>query len=250
MEQPANAAQLTILEASRCASSNHQCDHCAVRAQAFCAALNDGEIGDLARISRHKNYSPGEIIFDQDSQPGRIANIVSGTVKLAKLLPDGRQQIIGFLFPGDFVGHIYGHGQTSFVEAVTDVQICSFPKSELERLSERHGALNNRLFRLSVKRLEEAEQWMLLLGRKTARERVASFLMLLSARAAERGEQADRIYLTMGRADIADYVGLTIETVSRQISKLKSEQLIRLDTASEIAIPDLDELAEVADGMA
>ena len=108
MGQLDEPAQLTVLEASRCASGNHQCDTCAVREQAFCAALNDREIGDLARISLHKTYAPGEVIFDEDSQPGRFANIVSGTVKLLKLLPDGRQQIIGFLFSGDFIGHIYG----------------------------------------------------------------------------------------------------------------------------------------------
>jgi CRP/FNR family transcriptional regulator len=239
---------LKILETARCGAKESICDQCTVRDRAFCSALDDVEINELSAISSHKNYRAGETIFEEAAKISRFANIVQGTVKLTKLLPDGRQQITGFLFPGDFVGKVYSENHTTFVEAITDTQICTFAQGSLENLLEKHPHLTRRLFGLSNQSLERAEEWMLLLGRKTAREKIGSFLLLLSQRASERDADPDNIHLAMGRADIADYLGLTIETVSRQISKLKAEQVIRLGAGNMVHLNDRDTLQDLAEG--
>ena len=230
--------KLKILESGRCASKANYCHKCAVRDRAFCAALDNTEIDELGELSDRKHYRAGETIFEQATKASVFANIIEGTVKQSKLLPDGRQSITGFLFPGDFVGKVYAENQTSFIEAVTDTHICMFARGSLEDLLDKRPHLARRLFNLSNQSLERAEEWMLLLGRKTAMEKLASFLLLLSKRAAERGEDPDNIHLAMLRADIADYLGLTIETVSRRISGLKSEQIIQLGAGNMVRIVD------------
>ncbi len=239
---------LRLLDTARCSAVGAFCDQCAVRDRAFCSALKDDEIHDLANISIHRHYPAGSTIFEEQEKINVFANVIEGTVKLSKLLPDGRQQITGFLFPGDFVGRLYGGRFTSFVEAVTDVHICTFAQGPLERLLDSHPALTRRIFGLTNQSLERAEEWMLLLGRKTAREKIASFMLMLSARAEERNEDGTTIHLAMGRADIADYLGLTIETVSRQISKFKGERLIRLEAGNMVQLLDRDALIDAADG--
>lgn len=239
---------LKILDSARCGAKDSFCNQCKVRKRSFCSALDDVEIGELSAISSQKTYHAGETIFEEAAKISRFANIIEGTVKLSKLLPDGRQQITGFLFPGDFVGKIYSENHTTFVEAVTKTQICTFAQGSLENLLESHPHLTRRLFGLSNQSLERAEEWMLLLGRKTAREKIGSFLLLLSQRASERGDDPDNIHLAMGRADIADYLGLTIETVSRQISKLKTEQAIRLGAGNIVHLNDREALQELAEG--
>jgi CRP/FNR family transcriptional regulator len=237
---------LTILDDARCSASGSFCDHCQVRDIAFCAAMRDGEINELSRISHHKNYQSGEIIYDLGDKIERYANIIEGTVKLTKLLADGRQQIIGFLFPGDFIGKLFTEQHSCYVEAVSDVHLCSFPQADLGKIINDHPEVNKRLFLSCARSLERAEEWMLLLGRKTALEKLASFIMLLSARNGERGLDPDLVQLPMSRADIADFLGLTIETVSRQITKLKTQQNIRLEAGNNIAIVSRDTMEELA----
>jgi CRP/FNR family transcriptional regulator, anaerobic regulatory protein len=239
-------SKLRILSSARCASENNYCHQCAVRDRAFCSALDDTEIDDLSNISDRKLYRAGETIFAEADEVSSFANIIEGTVKQSKLMPDGRQLITGFLFPGDFVGKVYASKHSSFVEAVTDTYICTFAQGSLENLLDERPHLARRLFNLSNQSLEHAEEWMLLLGRKTAREKLASFILLLSKRADERGEDPDNIHLAMNRSDIADYLGLTIETVSRRFSELKSEQIIQLGAGNMVRLVDRGALNDLA----
>ena len=181
-----------------------------------------------------------------------FANVVSGVIKLAKTLADGRQQIVGLLFAPDFVGRAYSRNNPYFAEAATDVELCCFPRESFEALLKEVPDLEHRLFERTLDELDSAREWMLLLGRKTAEEKVASFLCLIAKRAimtgcphhAAGGEPEFELPLT--RADMADYLGLTIETVSRQITKLKTRGFIRLIDTHHFVVPDIHALCELA----
>jgi len=188
--------------------------------------------------------------MSDDEPTDFFANIVSGTVKLTKLLPDGRQQIVGLQFAPDFLGRTYGVQTPYFAEAATDVELCSFPRKRFEEMLEEYPDLENRLFKNTLDELDSAREWMLLLGRKTAKEKIASFLCMLANRATSIGcahttlSEFASFTLPLTRSDIADYLGLTIETVSRQITRLKTDGLIEVKSNREIIVPDLSALSQ------
>ena len=227
-----------------------KCDVCVVRHKAICGALSEDELKDLNRIARHRRIPTGQVIA-ADSEIV-FANILEGVVKLTKTLADGRQQIVGLQFPPDFLGRIYAKESPYFAEAATDVELCAFPKDGFESILRRFPGLEHRLFENTLDELDSAREWMLLLGRKTARERVASLLLMIARRVPEVGCQHTpeanfaRFSLPLTRADLADYLGLTLETVSRQITNLKKQRVIELIDNREIVVPDIDALEDVA----
>jgi CRP/FNR family transcriptional regulator, anaerobic regulatory protein len=229
-----------------------RCDHCPVRHQAVCGAMDEVQIRKLGQISHRKKISPGQTIISDEEPVDFFANIVSGVVKLTKTLPDGRQQIVGLLFAPDFLGRAYSESNPYTAEAATNVEICSFPNAAFERVVGEYPGLQLRLFRHTLDELDAARDWMLLLGRKTAEEKVASFLLMLARRSLTIGckhsAPADiaSFELPLTRADIADYLGLTIETVSRQLTRLKTSNVIKLNSNRQILVPDVDRLARVA----
>lgn len=235
------------------ASDPERCAACAVRHRAVCGALTATELARLNRIARRTHIPAGAIIFHAQEEASFFANIVSGVVKLSKSLADGRQQIVGLQFAPDFLGRAFGGENPYFAEAVTDVELCQFSKTKFEKLLLEYPSLEQTLFERTLDELDSAREWMLLLGRKTAVEKVATFLLLLARRASDQGcapvEAGDvtRIVLPITRADIADYLGLTIETVSRQITRFKSKDIIRMVNNRTIIIPDLAALEDIAD---
>lgn len=230
-----------------------QCDRCAIRNGAVCSALNDGELEELNKIARRRTVPAGQVIMS-DSEPAEFfANIVSGVVKLTKTLSDGRQQIVGLQFPPDFLGRAYRSSYPFFAEAANEVMLCCFPRESFERLLNISPELEHRLFENTLDELDSAREWMLLLGRKSAEEKVASFVHMIARRSASIGcSQAAQprfaqFDLPLTRADIADFLGLTIETVSRQITRLKTRGLIEIHSNREIVVPDMQALAAIAD---
>jgi len=229
-----------------------KCDVCAIRHRAVCGALSDVELSKLSQISRQRKYKAEQIIMSDDEPSDFFANIISGTVKLTKLLPDGRQQIVGLQFAPDFLGRTYGAQIPYYAEAATDVELCCFPRKGFEEILEEFPDLENRLFKNTLDELDAAREWMLLLGRKTAKEKIASFIYMLASRATSIGcghtalSEFVSFTLPLSRADVADYLGLTIETVSRQITRLKTEGLIQVTSNREIIVPDLAVLSKVA----
>jgi CRP/FNR family transcriptional regulator len=181
-----------------------------------------------------------------------FANIVSGVVKLTKTLDDGRQHIIGLLFPSDFLGRAFRRDNPYFAEAATDVELCVFPASGFEKLLPEHPGLEHRLFQYTLTELDACQEWMLLLARKKAEERVASFLLMIAKRVpnigCSRSQKSNeiRFQLPLSRSEISDCLGLTIETVSRQMTRLKTKGVIELVNYREISIPDVGALQEAA----
>jgi CRP/FNR family transcriptional regulator, anaerobic regulatory protein len=231
---------------------SNRCDHCPVRHKAVCGAMDETQIQRMTQISHRKKLRPGQTIISDEEPSDFFANVVSGAVKLTKTLPDGRQQIVGLLFSPDFLGRAFSRNNPYTAEAATDVEICCFPHAAFERLSQEFPGLQQRLFQHTLDELDAAREWMLLLGRKTAEEKVASFLLMLARRSLLIGCQhhqnpgVAQFELPFTRTDMADYLGLTIETVSRQLTRLKTSNVVRLNTNRLIQVHDVPRLARVA----
>lgn len=230
------------------------CDTCAVRHRSVCGALSDDEIFRLNAIARFKQFHAGSVILRDHDQPDYFANVVAGVVKLTKTLTDGRQQIVGLQFPSDFLGRPYRARSPYFAEAANDVTLCTFERGQFERLVKETPGIERRLFEHTLDELDAAQEWMVLLGRKSATEKVASFLLMVAKRTQLVGcthaagtADANRFELPLSRSEIADYLGLTIETVSRQITGLKRQGVIVLDGTRSVVVPDLPKLARLAE---
>jgi CRP/FNR family transcriptional regulator, anaerobic regulatory protein len=214
--------------------------------------MDDEQLAKLSAIAHRRKIAAGQIIMSDQEPASFFANIISGTVKLTKTTADGRQQIVGLLFPPDFLGRAFKRSNPYFAEAACDLEICVFPKDAFERLAGEYPELQHRLFERTLDELDAAREWMLLLGRKTAEEKVADFLYLLARRSVLRhcadhaGKEAASFELPLSRADIADYLGLTIETVSRQLTRLKTTGVIKLVNNRMIEVPDLAALGRLA----
>lgn len=228
-----------------------RCDSCAVRHRSVCSALTRPEIERLNAMAHSKILPPGHIILRDNEKPGYFANIISGVVKLTKSLGDGRQQIVGLQFASDFLGRPYRASSPYNAEAVTDVHLCTFESGKFEKLAKEFHDLEHRLFEHTLDELDAAQEWMLLLGRKSAEEKIASFLLMVARRMQSVGCRADdhatRFELPLSRAEIADFLGLTIETVSRQFTRLKTENIIAIEGTRTIVVPDMERLRDVSE---
>lgn len=230
-----------------------RCGPCVVRHAGICNALMDEELSRLKTIAARKFFPAGKQIHLADEKPQFFGAVISGVVKMTKILFDGRQQVVGLLLPGDSVGRALGRTTPFFAEAATDVELCCFPYAGFERMLEDCPALKQRLLEQTVDELDSALDWMVLLGRKTAEERVASLLLMLATRSALASdvtngatERPHTLDLHLKRAEIADFLGLTYETVSRQLGSLKDRGLIQLVGRRRVVIPDVDALANAA----
>ncbi len=229
-----------------------RCESCVIRHRAICAALTKDELQSMNRIARRRFIPAGQTISSDADAGVAFANIISGVVKLTKTMADGRQQIVGLQFAPDFLGRTFTDSNPNSAEAATDVELCSFPKADFEAILGRYPGLKHRLFSYTLDELDAARDWMLLLGRKTAQEKVASFLLLMARRAPNIGctHSQELNYATyrlpLTRTDIADYLGLTLETVSRQMTKLKSEGAIELIDNRQVVVPDIETLEHLS----
>lgn len=212
----------------------------------MCAAVDVADNARLAAIVSHRDVAAGQVIFEEGEEADYGYNISSGEVRLYKLLPDGRRQITGFLGEGDFLGLVANDAYAYGAEAMTEVELCCMRLSNLERLIADIPPVREKLLDMSRDELAAAQEQMLLLGRKTAREKLLSFLL-------HRYEHTDpkpanqKLTLPMSRTDIADYLGLTIETVSRTFTSLRDEGLIELQDTHTVVLPDLDAVRDAAD---
>jgi CRP/FNR family transcriptional regulator len=222
------------------------CAACEIRELAVCGALESHELDDLVSILTSVACDLGDAIFYEDDPADHLFNVTTGAVRISKLLPDGRRQITGFLFPGDFLGLAYNENYTYSAEAVGPSTLCRFPRIDFERLLSEHPKMERRLLGMASNELATAQDQMLLLGRKTAREKLATFLLMLSTRAERRGHPANPIEVPMTRGDIADYLGLTIETVSRTFTELRRSGLIEARGTASIFIPDPEAVHDIA----
>jgi CRP/FNR family transcriptional regulator, anaerobic regulatory protein len=225
------------------------CGQCGARPLGVCSDLDGSELQSMACASVAVEVAPGGALFREGEPNPHVFNVVSGALKLYRLLPDGRRQITGFLFKGDFLGLGARATASLTAEALTPVHACRFRRNEFERLLEAMPSLERRLVALAADELMAAQEQIVLLGRKTARERLASFLVSRRERQARLGEDADVVRLPMTRLDIADYLGLTVETVSRTVTQFKTTGLIRLRAVDAVEILKPEALSSLAEGL-
>jgi CRP/FNR family transcriptional regulator len=197
----------------------------------------------LERLGTRSRFSRDQEIYADGDRGGYWFKVVSGVVRISKLLADGRRHIAEFCFAGDSFGFDGAEERGFSAEAVTDATVLRLPRAATERLVEENSALARHLRDEMLKNLDAAQHRLLLLGRMTACERVAAFLVEM----AERAEAGRRIDLPMSRCDIADYLGLTVETVCRVLSDFKRRQLVAAPNAHRIELLDRETLSAIAE---
>lgn len=221
------------------------CQSCEARHKGICGALSSEQLVRLSKQTiKHKEHGDSELIgAGEDIQ--RYSNIMSGVVKLVKPMADGRQQIVGLQFAPDFLGRPFKRQSDVAAEAATDVNMCSFPSQLLDSFIKETPELEHKLHEQALKELDEAREWMLILGRKTAGEKLASFLYMIATNIdpeALANKKTIRFEIPLKRADIADFLGLTIETVSRQITKMRKAGIFELENNRTFIVKDLSRL--------
>jgi CRP/FNR family transcriptional regulator len=229
------------------------CSHCQLRKVGICRALSDEHLRQLASTMVQRHFSKGREIVHQEETSRVFAIVLAGTIKLSRVLHDGRQQIVGMLSAQDSFGELYSKASHDSAECVTDVTLCCFPRKRFEAFLNSHPELQHQLLLRAMDELDQARQWMLALGQKGAEEKVATFLLWLwekQSHPAKTQSDPDEIFLVecpFTRGEIAEFLGMTLETVSRQFSKLRMADVIRLPRTKQIEITDLHALRQLAE---
>lgn len=225
------------------------CSDCPIKDRAVCAMCEPDELAHLEKIKSYKSFPSGSAILRTGDDMRFLSSVVTGAATMSRTLEDGRRQTVGLLLPSDFIGRP-GRTRAQFdVDAVTEVLLCRFERSAFERLVRDMPHITHRLLEMTLDELDASREWAVVLGRLTAREKVAAFLTALARRsAAGQGESGVVFDLPMTREAVADHLGLTIETTSRQIGALKRDGIIALEGNRRIKVPDLNLLmAEAGD---
>jgi CRP/FNR family transcriptional regulator, anaerobic regulatory protein len=204
------------------------CADCVVRPLAICAALEQDELRQLEQLGQRLLYRPNAPVFTQEEIATSCYNLLEGVMRLYKLLPDGRRQIVGFALPGDFLGISVNGRHGISADAVGPVVVCRFVRKSFARFVQDKPNVLNRINEFVARDLTDAQEQMVLLGRRSAEEKVATFLVKWRDRLAQIGPATAITPLPMSRLDIADYLGLTIETVSRTFTKLERDGVIEI----------------------
>jgi CRP/FNR family transcriptional regulator len=245
LEAPATPPAAGIMPRPAYRTSECVCLQCPVQKLSICGALRGAELailGDLKHAIQHKHKA---VLVDQDEPAEAVHIVTKGIVRLYKTLSDGRRQIVGFALPGDLLGLAVDDRNAYSAEAVGDVSTCHFSRKAFGELLDAVPNLMRRLHAMVVHELSIAQSHMMLLGHYSARQKLAAFLLHTRDRWRLVNSACAHVPLPMPRQDIADYLGLTIETVSRTMSLLARQKLIVI-VPDGVRILDNDRLAEVA----
>lgn len=232
------------------------CSECPIRHRAVCARCETDELEQLEAIKYYRHFKAGETVMWAGEDMVFVASVVAGIATLSQTMEDGRRQMVGLMLPSDFLGRP-GRATSHYdVTATTDVTLCCFKRKPFEELLVTTPHVGQRLLEMTLDELDAAREWMLLLGRKTAREKIASLIAIIGRRDASLHQHDPSkpisFDLPMTREAMADYLGLTLETVSRQVSALKKDGVIELLGKRHITIPDfgrlMDEAGDDSDG--
>ncbi len=229
---------------------SHECEGCPIRHRAVCARCESDELERLEEIKYYRSFEAGQTIIWSGDRMEFVGSVVSGIATLTQTMEDGRTQMVGLLLPSDFVGRPGRDGSPYDVVATTDLVMCCFRKRPFEDMMSTTPHIAHRLLEMTLDELDAAREWMLVLGRKTAREKIASLLSIIARRDASlnlRPTQGALVFdLPLTREAMADYLGLTLETVSRQISALKRDGVIELEGKRHVTVPDFSRLLDEA----
>ena len=218
------------------------CENCPIRYRAVCAHCESDDLAALEDMKYYRRYEAGQNVAWAGDHMDFVASVVSGMAGLTQQLEDGRTQMVGLLLPSDFLGRPGRSVAAYTVTATSDLLLCCFRRKPFETLLRDRPRVAGRLLEMTLDELDAARDWLLLLGRKSAREKIASLLVILARREAallrRRAEGRISVGLPLTREAMADYLGLTLETVSRQINALKRDGVIELDGKRRVIVPE------------
>jgi len=220
----------------------NRCNICKIRTYSFCKCLDEDKLNLFSNISFEKDYHDKQSIFIQSDPAKHLFNITEGNVKIYQLLDDGRIQIIGFLYPGDFFGSYKNNKYNYSAEAIGNLKTCVFNQIVLDKYIDENPVLAKELLNQTSFELTLAQDRITVLGKLNAGERLAKFLLNISEQRKRIGWKNNPISLPMTRQDIADYLGLTIETVSREFSNLKSSNIVKFISSKQLYLNDVNSL--------
>lgn len=228
--------------------ARRDCGDCVIRTYSLCAGLDEATMAAISGLASQTGYRKDSIVFEQNQRFERILVITEGFIRLSRLLSNGKRQITGFIGPGDILG---GLRQRSIchctAEAINDVSVCAFKRSELLQVLHDYPELCLQLLLTATDEIEAQYEQITLLGRKTADQRVAAFLLIMQQRWKRDDLPTTSVPLPMARVDIADYLGLTVESVSRALHEIKGKDYIRLPKPSLVELKNLPGLYQMAE---
>jgi CRP/FNR family transcriptional regulator len=221
------------------------CGQCAARASTLCASLPDADMYRLYGLAVEQDYAPGALVCREEDAADYVFSLRSGYATVFRLTAEGKRQILAFLFPGDFIGMTSEDTFHFSVTATTPVRCCRFERTALEALIAQFPVMDRKLRFTFERAMDAAWELIFSLGRKNAVQKVAAFLWFVSYRQRKLGRPENPVHLPMRRADIADFMGLTIETVSRAFTQLRGRGIIRTPSAEDVEIVDMARLRAI-----
>jgi CRP/FNR family transcriptional regulator len=231
------------------------CSECGVRDRALCASLTDAELAVVVPLGQHRRLARGDVLLHVGDAPMVCANVQSGVLKIGNVTRSGDEAIVGLLYPGDFIGQPFAGNHEFDVVALTEVDLCVFPRASFERVLGDHRNMEKLLLSRTLDELTRTRGWLARMARATAAEKVAGFLDDMARRMTpadcRRGDGVTigAVFdLPLSRSEIADLLGLTIETVSRQMTRLRAVGIIDLPGGRGIIVMDPAALAAATEG--
>ncbi len=206
--------------------------------------LAQDDLKALEKIGIKRRFGRNQTVFSEGDEAAFSYRVVSGAIRLCKHLADGRRQISDFVLPGDYCGFLHLEEHRFTAEATSDLEVVAYPHRQVEVLGESMPSMRHRLTDFLSRRLMGIQDHLIMLGRQTAKERVVSFLVRLAENAGAK--EGDVVELPMNRQDMADYLGLTIETVSRVVTDLKRSRLVEIPSPHQFAITDMRRCRKLA----
>lgn len=227
-----------------------KCDHCPIQHRSVCAAAGGKIRAELNRISSRRTFSAGETIVGEAEEAGIVGNVVRGVLRMVRTIADGRQQIVGLLFPSDLFGRVFASHSRYAIEAATDVELCCFDRAAFEALLVANPDVEHEVLLSTLDELDAAREWMVLLGCQTVLERVAAFLIIVRRRtvktASDEWIPGMHISVPIGRRDMAIYLGTTVESISRTIRAMARRGVIRIIDAQNFEVVRWDRLVALS----
>jgi CRP/FNR family transcriptional regulator len=224
------------------------CRTCGSRSFGLCAPLDAAVLDDMSGETERVALAPRAALFRQGDPATHVYTLTDGAARLTRVLPDGRQAAIGFRFSGDIMGFTPGAEHAFSAETLIGATVCRLGRRRLDALFRRYPVLERRFLELCTRELAATQDHVLALGRFTAEERVAAFLISLVEQQERRGRQGSVFDLPVTRADIGEFLGLTLETVSRSVSAFRKRGWIRLHGHSGVELTNRAALAALAAG--
>jgi CRP/FNR family transcriptional regulator len=223
------------------------CDTCPVRDRAACSALDDDQRHELARLGSHRTLRRGETLFAAGDDNAICATLISGALKISSFEKDGTEHILSLIHPAGFVGEMFAPLARHDVIALTDSRLCLFTRNRYEAAATRFPALGQALLRRASEDLFESRALIALMTGRTSRQRIAGLLMAMANAASDSPcHPAASFDLMLTRAEVAALLGLTIETVSRQLTQLERDKIIHRKGARGIELVDAARLQKLA----